>query len=486
MNRNAITEDFDLDVVIIGAGIGGISAGYYIGQKVAYSYAIFEAREELGGTWSSFTYPGIRSDSDMFTLSFPFNPWNQNHSIARGDEILEYVKLTATKFNIDKHIKYGHTATSLAWSSETQRWTSTFVQSSGSTISVTSRFLMIATGFINHNKPYYPDLSDKKLFKGPIVHAQFWPEDLDYANKTVAVIGSGATAVSMIPHLTKTAKLVTMVQRSPSYIKDRNKVDKKTKWLMRILPLQLAAMILFFAYELERSFFFFFCRIFPYLGRHDLQTHVQRQLPHNVPLEPHFVPKYEPFDQPLCWTLENDLFNGMKKGKTSIVTGRIKQLTPDGIELTNGQLIQADIIVQATGFQCRFLGGTMLTVDGKEVRFGDTFFYRGMMLDGVPNAIALFGFIHASWMIGINQACDYFYKLLIKMKKEGHQIVTPRAGPEIKKGIKPFPCTSGFIVRALHLIPKVSDGLVWRHHLDPIIDWLEVRLNNRYQSLEFE
>ncbi|PWN33598.1 FAD/NAD(P)-binding domain-containing protein [Meira miltonrushii] len=486
MNRNESTADVDLDVVVIGAGVGGISAGYYIGQKLGYSYAIFEAREELGGTWSSFTYPGIRSDSEMFTLSFPFNPWNKTHSIATGDEILEYVKSTAEKFYIDKHIKYGHTATSLAWSSEEQRWTSTFIQSNGSMISVTSRFLMIATGFINHNKPHYPNLSAKNLFKGPIVHAQLWPEDLNYANKTIAVIGSGATAISMIPHLAKTAKLVTMVQRSPSYIKDRKKVDKRTEWIMNFLPLNFAAMVLFFIYELERSLFFFFCMIFPSLGRHELQKNVQKQLPHNIPFDQHFVPAYKPFDQPLCWTLENDLFISMKQGKTSVVTGTINQLTANGIEMDNGQFVQADIIIQATGFQCRFLGGMMITVDGKKVQIGDTFFYRGMMLDGVPNAIALFGFVHASWTIGINQACDYFYKLLIKMEKEGYQTVTPRAGPEIKKGIKPFPCTSGFIVRALHLIPKVSDGLVWRHHLDPVIDWLEVRLNKRYQSLDFE
>ncbi|MCO5562935.1 hypothetical protein L7F22_016571 [Adiantum nelumboides] len=475
-----------MEVVIVGAGIGGITAGYYIGQKMKYTYTIFEARKTLGGTWSTFTYPGVRNDSDMFTYCFPFNPWKNTNSIATGEEILTYLNSTAEKFGIDKQIKYDHNATSFSWSSEKQRWTSTFINSNGCLVSYTSRFLMIATGVINHNKPHYPHLPAKSIFKGQIVHSQNWPENLKYENKTVAVIGSGATAISMVPHLAKKAKLVTMVQRSPTYISSRNKVDKSTEWINMIFSLRLAALILFFAYELERAFFFFFCKIFPNLGKRALQTHVQRQLPQNIALDPHFQPTFQPFDQNLCWTVENDLFDSMKQGKSSIVTGTIETLTPDGIQMNDGQFVQADIIVLATGFRCKFIGEAIITVDDKEFQIGDTFFYRGMMLDGVPNAITLFGFIHASWTIGICQGCDYFYKLLLKMKQQGYRTVTPRAGPEIKRGIKPFPLTSGFILRSLHLFPKTSDGLVWRHHFDPIIDWLEIRLNKRYRSLEFE
>lgn len=486
MNEKSKSKEFDFDVIIIGAGMGGISAGYYAGQKLKYSYAIFEARNEVGGTWSSFTYPGVRNDSDMFTYSFPFNPWNRSDAIAEGKDILDYIQSTAKKFDIDKNIHFGHTATSFAWSSEKKRWTSTFIAPEHQTVVVTSRFLMIATGCINHDKAHYPDLPGRIIFKGPILHAQFWPKDLDYENKTVIVIGSGATAISMVPHMARKAKHVTMIQRSPTYITTRNKVDRATDWIIKLLPFRLAFAIVFFMYEIDRMVFFFFCKLFPSIGRHCLQTHVKKQLPYTIPLQPHFIPTFKPFEQALCWTVENDLFARMREGKASIFTGTINQLTEEGIEMNDGQHIQGDIIVQATGFQCRFLGGIKMTIDDQEMRLGETFFYRGMMLDGVPNAIVLLGFIHASWTIGIIQACDFFSNLLIKMKIQGYQTVTPIADPDVQKSQKPFPLTSGFILRVLHLIPKTSDGLIWRHHLDPIVDWLEIRLNKRYRNLEFE
>ncbi|MCO5562936.1 hypothetical protein L7F22_016572 [Adiantum nelumboides] len=486
MNGQAHTKDVDLDVVIIGAGIGGDSAGYYIGHKTKRSFAIFESRQSLGGTWSTFSYPGIRSDSDMFTLSFPFNPWSKSNTVAEGDEILEYIKETAKKFGIDKSINFGHTATNLEWSSQDQRWTSEFKKSDGTSVVITSRFLMVATGYYDHSQAYFPDLPGKEMFKGPIIHPQFWPENLDYENKTVAVIGSGATAISMVPHMAEKAKLVTMVQRSPTYLTTRSKYDKTAKVLLKLLPLKVAALILFFIYEAESTAQFFTYKIFPNYGRRRLQKYVKKQLPENIPLDPHFVPRYKPFDERLCWTLDSDLFVSMRKGKASVVTGTIKQFTNGGIEMEDGQFVQADIIVQATGLQCKFLGGAKIKVDGKKLNLGDTFFYRGMMLDGVPNAIALLGYFTSSWTIGVSQSCDYFCKLLNKMEKEGNHQVTPRAGPEVKESTEPFPMTSGYLTRALHLMPKTSDNLVWRHHLDPMVDWLDIRLNKRYQCLEFK
>lgn len=487
MNGQQHTKDVDLDVVIIGAGIGGISAGYYMGQKMKYSYSIFESRQFLGGTWSTFTYPGIRSDSDMFTLSFPFNPWDKSNTVAEGEEILKYIEGTAKKFGIDKQIKYSHTATNLDWSSKDQRWTSEFKKSDGTSIVITSRFLIMATGYYDHSRAYFPDLPGKESFKGPLIHPQFWPKDLDYENKTVAVIGSGATAVSLIPHLAQKAKLVTMVQRSPGYLTTRSKNDKFAHLLLKLLPLKLAALILFFIYEIEESAQFFLYKIFPNYGRRQLQKYVKKQLPENVPLDPHFVPKYKPYDERLCWTLDNDLFVSMRQGKASVVTGTIKQLTNGGIEMDDGQFVQADIIVQATGLQCKFMGGAKITIDGKKLNLADTFFYRGMMLDGVPNAITMLGYFTSSWTIGVAQSCDYFCKLLKKMEKEGHHQVTPRAGPKVKDNTEPFPMTSGYLIRAVHMMPKTGDhSLVWRHHLDPVVDWLDIRLNKRFQSLEFK
>lgn len=486
MNGHTNRKDVDVEVVIIGAGIGGISAGCYIGHKAKCSYAIFESRQFLGGTWATFKYPGIRSDSDMFTLSFPFNPWNKSHTVAEGDEILEYIRGTAKKFGIDQKIKYGHTATALEWSSSDQRWTSTFKTLNDASVVVTSRFLMVATGYYDHNQPYFPDLPGKESFKGPIIHPQFWPEDLDYESKTVAVIGSGATAISMVPHMAQKARLVTMVQRSPTYITTRSRIDKTAKLLLNILPSKLAAAILFFLYEIEQTFQFFLYKIFPNYGRQKLQKYVKKQLPKNISLSPHFVPKYKPFDERLCWTLDSDLFVSMREGKASVVTGTIKQLTSTGIEMEDGQFVPADIIAQATGLQCKFLGGANITIDSKKLNLGDTFFYRGMMLDGVPNATALLGYFTSSWTVGVSQTCDYFCKLLKKMEKEGYHQVTPRAGPEVKLSTEPFPLTSGYLTRALHMMPKTSNTLVWRHHLDPIVDWLDIRLNKRYQCLEFK
>ncbi|PWN33600.1 FAD/NAD(P)-binding domain-containing protein [Meira miltonrushii] len=487
MNGNGRTSDVDLDVVIVGAGIGGISAAYYIGQMEKYSYGIFEAREALGGTWSSFTYPGIRSDSDMFTLSFPFNPWNKSNTVAEGGEILEYIEETAKKFGIDKKIVYGHTATNMDWSSKDQRWTSEFKKTDGSSIVVTSRFVVVATGYFDHNEAYFPDLPKKELFKGPIIHPQFWPKGVDYENKTVAVIGSGATAISIVPHMADKAKLVTMVQRSPTYITSRSRVDPAAQWLLKLLPLKLASIILFLFYELETTIMFFTYKIFPNYGRRVLQNYVKKQLPPNVPLDPHFVPKYKPFDERLCWVLEDDLFVSMREGKAAVVTGHIKQLTSGGIEMQDGQFVPADIIVQATGLKCKFLGGAKIRIDGKKLNLGDTFFYRGMMLDGVPNGIALQGYLStSSWTLGVVQTCEYFCDLLKKMEKEGYRQVTPIAGPEVKATTEPFPMTSGYLMRALDQMPKVADGLVWRHHLDPIVDWLDMKFNRRYQSLEFK
>ncbi|PWN33599.1 FAD/NAD(P)-binding domain-containing protein [Meira miltonrushii] len=479
-------QDVDLDVVIIGAGIGGISAGYYIGQLKNYSYAIFEAREELGGTWSSFTYPGVRSDSDMFTLSFPFNPWTKSNSVAEGDEILEYIKQTAKKFDIDKKIIVGHNATDLDWSSEDQRWTSTFKKLDGSSAVITSRFLMLATGYFDHEQAHFPDLPDKDTFRGPLIHPQFWPKDVDYENNTVAVVGSGATAISIVPHLAQKAKLVTMVQRSPTYITTRSRVDSIAKLLLKLLPLNLAAIILFFIYEIVLTIKIFLYKTLPNFGRRQLQGYVKKQLPKHVPLDPHFVPRYNPFAQRLCWTIDSDLFVSMREGKVSVVTGDIKQVTSGGIEMEDGQFVQADIIIQATGIQCKLLGGTKITIDGKKFNLGETFLYRGMMLDGVPNAVVLLGYLTSSWTIGIAQTCEYFCNLIEKMANEGHNQVTPIAGPEVKETTKPFPLTSGFLVRASHMLPKSADSWVWRYRSEPLLDWLDIRLNNRHQSLEFK
>lgn len=374
------------DVVIVGAGISGVNAAYRIGSGTSLSYTVLESRHEIGGTWSLFKYPGIRSDSEMFTLGFPFRPWDGEKSIADGGDILQYIKDTAREFGIDKKTQLKQKVESAAWSSQDALWTLQVTDSSkNESRQVTSRFVIFSAGYYDYEEGYYPKLTGTDSFKGQILRPQFWPEDLSYAGKKVVVIGSGATAVTLLPNMAKHAKQVTMLQRSPSYFIAQPSIDPIAQLIRKILPAKWAHAYLRVRNQIRSSFLFYMSRIFPNFIRRVLRFLIKRQLPRNYPMDPNFNPNYKPWDQRLCMVPDGDLFKSIRDGRAAIATGHIETITPNGIKLKDGSELEADIIVQATGLKVQLLGGTNLTIDGKALVMKDHFVYKGQMIDGVPN-----------------------------------------------------------------------------------------------------
>lgn len=388
-----------LDVLVIGAGISGIDAGYHLSRDPSRTFAILEGRSEIGGTWSLFRYPGIRSDSEMFTLGFPFRPWTSRNSIAEGEEILQYVKDTAREFGIDEKIRFNHKVTHVNWSSKERLWTVDVAHpDTGASKIMKANFLFFASGYYNYGEGYYPELPGAKQFDGPILRPQFWPKDFDYAGKKVVVIGSGATAATLVPSMAKVgAKHVCMLQRSPSYFVSQPSVDPFVRFVRMFLPVAVAHHYLRIRNQLRQYLLVVLSHYFPNLVRYGLRTLAKRQLPSGYPMDPHFNPSYNPWDQRLCMVPDGDFFKAISSGKASIATGHIDTILPHTIRLKDGQEIEADIIVQATGLKVQLLGGTKVSVDGEDVPMAERFVYKGQMLNDVPNLSMVF--------VRIGQSC---------------------------------------------------------------------------------
>ncbi|HWE54073.1 MAG TPA: NAD(P)/FAD-dependent oxidoreductase [Acidimicrobiales bacterium] len=475
------TEHFD--VLIVGAGLSGIGAGYRMQTTCPdRTWAILEARSSMGGTWDLFRYPGIRSDSDMFTLGFQFRPWNKARAIADGTSIRNYIEDTAAEFGIDRRIRYDHKVTSMVWDSGSARWT---LEINGGERIYTCGFLYMCSGYYSYANAYSPDFAGRDRFAGQVVHPQFWPEDLDYAGKKVVVIGSGATAVTLVPALAETAGHVTMLQRSPTYIASLPGVDPVAAAFNRFLPARAAHQLNRLKSIVLTQFFYQFCRRFPRPARRLLAKMTAAQLPAGYALDPNFNPTYNPWDQRMCMVPDGDLFKAIGDDRASVVTDSIESFTEKGLRLSSGQELEADIIVTATGLQLELAGGAVMAVDGESVVPGDTFVYRGCMLSGVPNFALCVGYTNASWTLRADLSSQYVCRLLRHMSENGYDTAVPvHEEEETSRPLLDF--SSGYVQRAVAILPKQGAKPPWMIRQNYILDFFTARYADITTAIAFD
>jgi monooxygenase len=452
-----------VDVLIVGAGLSGVGAACHLQHRLpGLSFAILEARDAIGGTWDLFRYPGIRSDSDMFTLGYRFKPWAAQEAIADGPSILQYVRETAEENRIGDKIRFNHKVVGAEWSSDDARWHVTVERTdTGKTVQYTCRFLWSCSGYYNYDEGYTPPFSGTEKFAGTIVHPQHWPSDLDYAGKRVLVIGSGATAVTLVPAMAEDAAHVTMLQRSPTYIISLPGQDAIANALRRVLPEKTAYNVTRWKNVLLQSFFFRLARTRPKLVRALLRSGTKRLLPSDYDVDTHFNPSYEPWDQRLCLVPDADLFRAIKRGNVDVVTDHIDTFTEHGVRLKSGAELQADVIVTATGLNLQAFGGVELSVDGQEVKLPERMAYKGIMLSGVPNFGYVIGYTNASWTLKADLACEYICRVLAHLERGGYQQCVPEPDP----GVTPEPfidLKSGYVLRSLDQLPKQGDREPWK------------------------
>jgi cation diffusion facilitator CzcD-associated flavoprotein CzcO len=460
-----------VDVLIVGAGISGIDAGYHLQTSCPNkSYAIFEARDTLGGTWDLFRYPGIRSDSDMYTLGFPFRPWTDGKAIADGDTILAYIRDTAEHYGIDRHIRYRHRVTGASWADGT--WTVDAL-ADGKAVQVTCNFLFLCSGYYDYAEGYTPDFAGRERFAGRIIHPQHWPQDLDYAGKRIVVIGSGATAVTLVPSLAKTAAHVTMLQRSPTYIMSRPANDPIADWLRKRLSPERAYSMTRWKNVLLGTAFYQYCRRFPNQAKRLLVAGVKRMVP-DVDVATHFTPRYNPWDQRLCLVPDADLFAALRAGTVSVVTDEITTFTERGLALKSGAQLDADIIITATGLKLKGFAGANLRVDGKPVELAKEMVYKGMMLSGVPNLAFATGYTNASWTLKCDLTSRYVCRLLDHLDKHGYTEARPRRDPSV--GEAPLlDFSSGYVQRAIADFPRQGTVVPWKLYQNYALDLLTLK-----------
>jgi cation diffusion facilitator CzcD-associated flavoprotein CzcO len=458
------TEHFD--VMIVGAGLSGVGAAVHLHERCpSKSYVILEGRPSMGGTWDLFRYPGVRSDSDMHTLGYRFKPWRAAKAIADGPAILEYVKETAAEYDVDRHIRYQHLATKAAWSSDDAAWTvEALRKDTNETVRFTCNFLFMCAGYYSYRYGYTPEFEGIERFEGTIVHPQQWPEDLDYKGKKVVVIGSGATAMTLIPAMAKDVAHIVMLQRSPTYVVSRPDKDVIANFLRKILPEHWAYAITRWKNVGLQQFLYHQTRVNPERVKQKLLDMVRKELGPYYDVERHFTPRYNPWDQRLCLVPNSDLFEAIRSGKASVVTDTIERFTEKGIELKSGETLEADIIVTATGLNLVVLGEMQFAVDGKPVDFADTWTYKGMMCSDVPNMVSTFGYINASWTLRADLTSEYVCRLLNHMDETGTRQVTPRLR-EIDRNMPARPWiddfSSGYMQRMMHRFPKQGDHAPW-------------------------
>ena len=480
------TSADDLDVIIVGAGLSGIGAAYRIQTECpTHRFAILEARDAIGGTWDLFRYPGVRSDSDMFTLGYPFHPWRAAKAIADGPAILDYIRDTAKTFDLERHIRFGHRILAARWSSAEARWTLE-VDVGGSPRTLRCRFLYVCAGYYRYDAAYTPAFRDADQFTGVVVHPQHWPADLDYAGKRVVVIGSGATAVTLVPALAARAAHVTMLQRSPSYIASMPDKDVLSDAIRAVLPVHLAHRVVRGKNALLSMAFYQLCRRFPAAAGRYLVKQVASHLPPGYPVARHFTPSYNPWDQRLCLVPEADLFKAISAGAASVVTDAIDAFTPTGLRLASGEQLDADIIVTATGLTLVPCGGIRLIVDDRAISPRDALVYKGLMLSDVPNLAWCVGYTNASWTLRADLSWRYVCRLLRHMRRHGYDRAVPRADPS---QVEPRPLldfSSGYVTRAADLLPRQGSRAPWFLRQNYLLDLLATRLGRLTDSsMEF-
>ncbi len=470
-------EQTHFDVLIVGAGLSGIGAAVHLQTNCpSKSYAILEARDCIGGTWDLFRYPGIRSDSDMYTLGYSFRPWTEPKAIADGPSILTYICETAQAYGVDRHIRFGHRVQKVRWSTEQARWTVEVVDgATGLTRKLTCGFLLTCTGYYAYDKGYTPEFQGRERFGGTVVHPQNWPADIDHAGKRVVVIGSGATAVTLVPALAKRAAHVTMLQRSPTYIATMPERDRIGGWLRGRMPSAPAYAITRWKNALLAMGFYAFTRRYPQRARKLLISQVKKQVGPGVDIDTHFTPTYDPWDQRLCLVPDGDLFDTLREGRASVVTDQIETFTETGLRLKSGQELAADIIVTATGLRLQFLGGVALEVDGRRLEPSTLMTYKGMMCSDVPNFALVVGYTNASWTLRGDLTCEHVCKLLNYMDARGFAVCVPRRDPSVKE--EPLlGLTAGYVQRSIAAFPRQGDRAPWNVHQNYALDRLSLRL----------
>ena len=459
------------DVLVVGAGLSGIGAAHHLQVQCPWAtYAVLEARSAIGGTWDLFRYPGVRSDSDMFTLGYSLRPWDKPQTIAEGGAILDYIRDTASEAGIERHIRFHHKVIGIEWSTAEARWTVTAERTDPDApegtppevVRLTCGFVMSCTGYYRYDHGYLPDFPGIDDFAGTLIHPQAWPEGLDYAGKRIVVIGSGATAITLIPSLAKTAGHVTMLQRSPTYVASLPPNNPLPALLHKVLPRRRADGAVRWVNALGTQASYFLSKRRPELVKRALLRGVKRQLPKGYDVDTHFTPTYDPWDQRLCVVPDGDLFTAIREGRASVVTDHIETFTETGLRLKSGDELEADIVVTATGLELLFLGGMEITVDGGPVDISQRLTYKGMMLEGVPNFALAIGYTNASWTLKCDLTCDYVCRMLNHMRTTGRRQATPVNSDADVVEAPLLSLQSGYIQRSAHLSPKQGSKFPWQ------------------------
>jgi cation diffusion facilitator CzcD-associated flavoprotein CzcO len=473
------------DVVIVGAGISGIGAAYRITERnPQMTYTILERREQIGGTWDLFRYPGVRSDSSIFTLSFPFEPWTRREGVADGVHIREYLIATARKHGIDRHIQFDSYVRSADWDSSSDTWTVT-VEQDGATRHYRSRFVFFGSGYYNYDGGYTPDFPGIERFDGTVVHPQHWPEDLDYSGKKIVVIGSGATAITLIPALAERAAKVIMLQRSPTYLLAASKYSRFAAAARKVLPRRAAHWVIRTYAALAEAVLWFFSRKTPGLIKRLLRYVATRNLPDGYDVDTHFKPRYNPWDQRMCLIPDADLYTAITEGRAEVVTDHIDHFDAMGIALKSGGHLDADVIITATGLQLQALGGASISVDGIEINPRDRFVYKAHMLEDVPNLFWCVGYTNTSWTLRADITARATAKLLAYMASHGYTHAAPHLGDQPMAEKPSWDIQANYVKRALHALPKSGTKRPWNVRQNYLADAIDYRFDRIEEAMVF-